>query len=644
VEERSSGASRPLRDTQWWRYRESGRPPHDAIDSIIRTIRTNQGSRYEAYRRWAESYGANISAFGMSPTYTPFFSEDDFHVNDLANTVDTLVAQVFKNRIVPAPHTVGGDWDQRKRCEKFGRWLDGTFEEACVFDDAIPKAGLASFLFGSGPMKVESETDEDSKEARIVVRYQPTHLCYVDEVEGRFGRPPSFYVDHCVDRFYALAKWAGEDDDGETEQCSTREEREKAILDATHTANDTSWAYGNEGDQIIIREAWHLPSSASADDGVYAVTCTGCTLYVRPWKRRRFPFAFIRHGVPLGDFWGLSLVQRLDPLQKAQDRLDRRIDEAHAMMAVPRIAIRKNSGISLEHIDDIPFAILQCNDPQTDFREWNAQPIHPDVYAHRDSMGNRMRGLAGVSSYSAQGMVPAGLKNASGRALEAFEDTENARHAMLHRSYEAAVRQLAEIIIDEAEELESMGYTVTAFAGERDSEVLSFKDVRMDRKAYRLRIPIISQLAKSFSSRLNQVETLANNQWITPTTARKMLGNPDVEAENELDTADDEIILKNFHRMIDDGEPFTPLATDNLKRIVELSGRFVNWCRLRGVPSERWALVTQYADEAIRLQAMAMQPAPPPPGPAAGPPAAAPPIPDAGLPPMPPGPIPMGNA
>ncbi len=644
----------PRKDCQWWLYKPGeGRQPHDAIDQIVNAIRTNQSARYEAYRRYAQSYGANISAFGLSPTFRSQFSSDnEFRVNELANVIDTLVAQVYKNRVVPASHSVGGTWEERDRAEDLGRWLDGTFEEAGVFDDAIPKAGLAGFLFGTGPIRVSSEiVDEKKKLARIVVEYAPTQLCYVDELEGRFGKPPRFYADYCVDRQYALGVFACDDDADDECLWGTVEERRKIIENAvTQTGDTNNYSYAQESDQIVLRLAWSLPSGHEKDDGAFCVGVPGSgTLEKRPYKRRRFPYAFIRHGIPLGDFWGISLVHRLEPLQRAQDRLDERIDEAQALMGIPRIILGKSAGISLDHIDDIPFAILQANDP-TQIKEWNAQPIHPDVYGYRDSMAVRMRGIAGVSAYSTQGQIPMGLKNASGKALEAYEEAENARHAMLHRSYEAAVIDLAEIMIDEAEELAERGYTVISPAtGDAyyEADELSFKDVQMDRKAFRLRIPPISQLAKSFSARLEQVETLTNNGWVQPSTARKLLQNPDVEAENDIDTADDQIIKKNFHEMIKTGEAMTPLATDNLARIVELSGKFVNWCRIRGVPSERWALITQYADEAIRLQSMAT--APPAagasaPAPAPGPPMpAAPPTPEP-MPAMPTGPIPMGTA
>lgn len=638
AEDGSPKVYRPLRDAQWWRHRESGRAPHEVLDSVIRSIRTQQSARYEAYRRWSAAYGANISAFGQSPSFRSFFNQE-LKVNELANTVDTLVAQVFKNRIVPSPHTVGGDWQQRKRAESLGRWLDGVFDECGVFDEVIPAAGLASFLYGTGPIKVTSQiVDEEKKQARIVVEWAPTWLTYVDEIEGRFRKPPNFYQRHLVDRWKCLADFAAAGDDDES-LWGTREEREKAILDATHTANDDdSFAYGNEGDQLVVTEAWHLPSAPWADDGAHVIAINSCTLYVEKFARKRFPFAFVRHGVPLGEFWGSSLVQRLEPLQVAQDRMDDRIDAAMAMMAVPRIILSKNSGIQLDHIDDIPFAVLTANDING-VREWNAQPVHPDLYQHRNSMADRMRGIAGVSAYAAQGMIPAGLRNASGRALEAYEDTENARHAMLHRSYEAAIIDLAEIIIDEAEELADRGYSVTSRAMDRNAiQVLDFKDVRMDRDDYVLRLPPISQLAKGFSSRLEQLDKLVENKAITINTYRRMLGNPDIEAENEIDTADDEIILKNFHVMIDEGEALSPMSTDNLGRIVELAGKFINWCRLRNVPSERWALVSQYADEAIRLKGMATPP--PAPAPMPGPMPSAPPNP-MGAPPMPPGP-PMG--
>lgn len=663
----------PRRDAQWWLYPETGRSPHTAIDTIITTIRTNQNARYSAYRRWAKAYGANISAFGLSPSYSEAFSEQ-LRANELASTVDTLVAQVFKNRVVPSPHTVGGDWEERERTEELGRWLDGAYDDASVFDDAIPKAGLAAFLFGTGPMKVSSEViDEEKKLARIIVEYAPTQLCYVDEIEGRFGKPPNFHQEHLVDRYKLLADYACEGDEDEY-LVGTREEREKAILDATHTANDqSSYSYSQESDQVVVRESWHLRSSAGATDGWRCVTINSATLYMAPYKRKRFPFAFIKHGISLGDFWGQSLVQRLEPMQAAQDRLDKNIDEAHQMMGILRVIMRKNCGISLDHIDDIPFAILQANDPNTDIREWNAQPVHPDVYAHREAMAPRMRGIAGVSGYSAQGQIPAGLRNASGAALDAYEDTENARHAMIHHSYEAAVIDLAEIIIDEAEELAERGYSVTVYASHpqdrNSSQFLDFKEVQQDRKSYVLRIPPIAQLAKSFSARLEQLKQLVNDGAISMTTYRRMLGNPDVEAENEIDTADDDIILKNFHTMIKSGEPTTVLSTDAFDRIVALSGKFVNWCRVQNVSSSRWALVLQYADEAIRAKENAIKEAaakqaaasaaasavvpgaapsapvpdlgapPPPPPPDAG---GAPPPDPSGA--MPPGPLPTGNA
>ena len=94
---------------------------------------------------------------------------------------------------------------------------------------------------------------------------------------------------------------------------------------------------------------------------------------------------------------------------------------------------------------------------------------------------------------------------------------------------------------------------------------------------------------------------MLSNGSITPEQFRRLFGMPDLEAENEVDLADVEIIDKVMDQIVIEGKPLQPEPFDYLELIIQRGRKFYNLCRKKGVPEERLAYLRDYLTRAKQL-------------------------------------------
>lgn len=646
--------SQSLKDLQlthgvWWSEEaRDGKRPDEILDGLVRQIEDDQQSRYSAYKEYQRLFTTGDGEFGddiLGALLSGSLSQ-----NELANTIETLWAQVFKNTIVPAVACSEADYDEWSRAKAYGRWLEGVLDESGAYEEAFPRAGLDTLVFGTGAIKVFSEDDPDDDEVAHVrcERTNPRYLL-VDKLEAKNGKPRSFYQKDHIDRWRCLAIYGVKDRDlyGDVE------ERRAGIIGCTgNDDEDLGDSNVMRCDMLTIREAWHLPSKPGAKDGRHVVWVKGCTLLDEEFDWDTFPFIFIRFGgKPIEGFWGDSAVRRVAPTQKLLDKLNDKIDESQDVMGVPRIVTQKGNLPNKAQIDDLPGGILEVENING-IKEWNAQCVTPELYNDRDNAPRKMRSLLGVSDFEVQQQIPQGMRDVSGAFLERWVDQGQARHAMFHKEYEQAVVKLAYLFMREAERLQKEGkkVVVTAPGSLKTSiETLEFADVRIDRKRMKLIVQPMSQLPQTFAGKVEAIARLRNDAKVPldQKTALRMLQVPDLNSATDLLVSDEEIIQKNLHWMVKNNKYLPPLPFDNLDLIVQMTTRFINNYRLREDASmEKVALLAKYIDDALQLKGglggpdqnappdpMAMDAPPPGPG-------MAPPTPPMGPPGMPPGPPP----
>lgn len=407
--------------------------PDQILDRVHGEIRDDQDARYNAYGEYERLFYSN-AVHGEEDVNMVLTGE--LKQNELANTIETLWAQVFKTKIVPACCTSEADYGQWAQAKALGRWLEGALDESRVFDDAFPKAGLYSLVYGTGAIKVwgTSSTVKGKKVGRIKAKAINPKYLMVDRLSAKHGVPRSLFQKDHIDRWELYACY------GEGEGLyGDEDERKHQILRAN--SNDDP-DLGTKGltncDMVTVKEAWHLPSKPGASDGRHCIWIQGQTLVYEEYSWDCFPFAFLRFGTYLEGFYGDSAVRRLAGMQELLDKLNKKLDESQDVMGVPRIILSKDSGIRKVDIDDVPGGILEA-DNINGIRDWNAQTAAPELYQDRNDAPRKMRSLLGVSDFEVQQQLPQGMRDISGDFLERLVDQGQARHAMFHKEYEAGV-------------------------------------------------------------------------------------------------------------------------------------------------------------------------------------------------------------
>lgn len=586
-----------IRSCQWWRASEVKKEPHQLLSPLLKQIQKDSRHRYEAYKHWARCLDQDMTAVdGTETSYLKFYGSE-LTLNEALNTLETLHAQIFKNKIVPAPCPEEGDYDDEFQARAFGRWMEGLFDETKLFCEAIPQFGFDLIWAGTGFIKAYPKPGK-KKRGHVVFESVSPRFMYVDRLEARHGKPRSIHQKMYWDRWVAIDRWAKDDP----------ELRRKLMkVQATSTSDaDMDISDKGDGDQITLWESWHLPSGPEADDGLHCVWFDEATLYTEKWEHERFPFAVGRYGLRVAGFFGQSAYARIQPAQKALDRTTKAVDEAMQVMGVPRIIIRKGSGINKSHIDDIPFTILETEQPTSDIKEWDAMPIHPQVIQERDSLPARMRSTVGVSDFQATNSIPSNIRDGAAAYMDRAVEEGQTRQSRLHEEYQNVMLDIADLALMVACDLEDAGYDVVVRAPGNEVkstvELLKFSDVKISRDKLKLRILPVNKLARTFSARVKDLSLLRDRGDISQKTFLRMLEVPDIDAEIDNLVSDEDIIKRNLSYMLRKSKYIEPLPYDNLDLIIKLTANKIHECRCRDVDEEKIALLIQYIEDAKVLK------------------------------------------
>lgn len=607
-----------LTEAQWWRADELEKRPDQILDHLVQLLEEDQNGRYEALREYARMFGTESD----SGDELASLIKGTLEQNEMKNALESLWSQVFKNKVVPGISASEADYDEWSRAKAYSRWLEGVLDDSAVYDDAFPKAGADIMWAGTGIIKATWKEDWDDDKVAHPCAHRVNPKCVmVDRLEGKDGKPRSFFEKMGVDRWVLYDTYKDDDDSF----YKGKEQRKRGILKCrSNDDEDLGITTANMGrcDMVTVREAWHLPSGPRAGDGRHVIWIKGCTLVDEEFTWDKFPFVFMRYGTATEGFWGESPVKRLAPSQKQLDKLNQKLDEAQDIMGVPRIVTQIDNLPVEAELDDVPGGIIQVRNINA-IKEWNAQCATPELYNDRDSLPRKMRSLLGLSDFDVQSQIPQGMRDVSGAMLERWVDQGPNRHSMLHKQYEKAVIDLSDLFMRIAEECQEDGYKLLVNAPtsykKTSLERLDFKDVMLDRKQLKLVVQPMSDLPQTFAGKVDAITKLLNDAKlpINPKTALRMVQIPDLQSTEDMLVSDEEIIMKNLCHMCKTGKYLSPLPYDNHALIIQLTTQFINTYRVKNDSTDYVvSLLSKYIDDAVNMQkglGGADQNAPPPP-------------------------------
>ncbi|MEE8346401.1 MAG: hypothetical protein V3S20_03535, partial [Dehalococcoidia bacterium] len=525
---------------------------------------------------------------------------------NLAQAVcDALQAKIAKLRPRPKFLTDRGDWKQRKRAEAMEQTVDGEFYRSEV-DDLGPDMFADSAIVGTGFLRVL----RDGRGYPLIERGFPLEFL-VDHRDGFHGKPRRLYQVRPVDREVLLAR-VGDD--------NTKLRR--AIVQAPEVTKSSNPFVMREADsdQILVAEAWNLPTRPDAGDGLYLCAIQGEEIDSEAWERDSFPFAIGRWQKRQYGFWGRGAVEEVKPMQIELNHTLEKIQHILHNVSTVRFWVQQGGKIKLkaQKMSNTPGEVLEyfgANPPITDVV--NAVPR--ELFEQVDRLIAKGHAQVGLSEMAATGTKPAGLN--SGEAIRTFQDVSTERFILKGRDYEQVHMHLAkrlietkrDIALDPDEEEKPVRVPIRSGRGET-VKTIKWGSAELEEEEYIMKVLPQSALPGTPTGRVATVEGWIAAGLITPEEGKGLLDFPDLKEHESLEQATKDAILSAIQVMIDEGEYVTPEPMMDLQMAMPLVSSAYNRFRWEGAPEENLELLTRFNDDIIAMMEDAAQQAAAPAG------------------------------
>ena len=600
-----------FRDARWWLPEHKGKR-HEMITAVVRKIRMRQDSRKRQFLLHAQLYG-DMAVTGLGPfqyvANQQIAETESIRLNLVKAVVDTYVSMLVRSRPKPMTLTSKGDWQLQNRAKGLNRWIAGKFNEAQLYSTISAPVARDSAVHGTGIVKVSTHYADpgDPKTADVLIERRFPWELVVDDAEAQDPKALRNLYDQ---------KWIDREVLAEMFPAKRRE-----IMAATNSGSGNDWGYEPTSDLLLVTEAYHLPTSANAKNGRRCIVVDGATLADEPYTRMKFPFAFLRRAIPPFGFWGIAIPHELKGIQAniSQTLLD--IEQTQNMLARPKWAVPRTSGVLASHISDDVGEIIDYDGPTPPSILAAGLLMPPETYNFLWTVWQKGFDLIGVSQMRSHGAIAQGLSG-SGAAIREANDVEDGRFLEASRAFEDWHVEIATLAIEEAREIakENPDYASVNIDG-RSRSVVRFADVDMDRDKYSLAVHPTSALSSSPQAKLAQIDEWYKAGLIDKDEYRSLLDFPDLEASTSIACAPRELADKLIERFLDapdpeaEGvyvhpEPGWPL--DYLeKRFIFAAVRAF----LDDAPDANVELLRQFRTECREIIDAAAPPPPPPPPP-----------------------------
>lgn len=582
---------------RWWTLKEG--EIYKNLVPLVKQIQQRQQYRRVQNIRHLRFY-QNIETMGLYSTMYSKTAQDTLgfqriSLNVIKSCVDTAASKIASMRPRPMFLTDGGSWKQRKRAEQLTKFVDGTFDQMKLYEKK-PQSFVDGCVFGTGAVKFFINYDKKRVDCERIISDE----IIVDDADGVYGTPRQLFQIKYVNREVLADSFP---------------EKKKEIEEAQ------GWSAGEvqsevAKDLIMVVEAWHLPTSSTANDGMKAICIENCDLNISDWKHDFFPFVFDRWSRKRVGFYGMGIAEELAPLQLEINKIIRTIQISQHLMCVPRVWVDKRSEINTQHFSNEAGMIGKYvgNPPVVS----TAPGASPELYSHLEYLYQKAFEIVGISQLSAQSKKPHGLD--SGRALREFQDIESERFALTSREYEQSFLDCAKVAIALTKELAETEKDVSIrVEGENGADEIKWSEVKMEERDYIMRCFPSSLLPTQPSGKLQTVQELTQAGFIDQETATSLLDFPDIQAAMRLKNSRRNLLLKTLDRMMETKEYIAPEPFLDPIVSMPIAQDYYLAAMNDGADEEQLELIRQFVIALGEMAKKMMPPPIPPPMPGAQP-------------------------
>lgn len=578
----------------WWRA-GSKRELADQIVATASYLKEQQQYRFRQASIHARMYG-NIPLMNFAGTSltkmntTNNLPVDRPTMNVVQSCVDTLVSRLTQSKPRPLFLTDGGDYKARSLAKQLNQFIEGEFHQIKAYELGESTLRDGSIL-GTGCVKVFESDDKRVKIERCLL----TEL-YVDVNDAFYGEPRSMYQLKLVDRSVLKEVFP--------EYRSIITAAEQAYPEQAGDSQKTI------SDQVMVVEAWHLPSSKTATDGRHVIACTNGVILDEDYKKDSFPFVFFHYSPRLVGFWAQGLSEQLAGTQIEINKLLVTISQSISLVGVPRVFVEDGSKVVKAHLNDKIGAIVTYRGTKP---EYEVAPCVPaELYQQLQRLIDYSYQQSGISALAATSQKPAGLN--SGEAIRNYDDLQSDRFTTLSKRYEEFYVCLAYKCIDLAKSIaERDGAYQTIYPNKDGTKEIDLPAAKLLDDPFIIRCYDVSSLPKDPSGRLQKVTEMMQAGMIDPREGRRLLNFPDLEQVDRLEIAAEERILKQLDDIVEDGKFEPPDPFTDIQLGIKLVTQYYNLYTTMKLTEAKAQQLRNYKDQLLMLQ-QAMMPPPMPAG------------------------------
>lgn len=514
-----------------------------------------------AYNLIGASFARNAAASSATS------SSGRISFNLCSSIVDTLTAQVAKNKVVPTFITSGGTWGMQRKAELLNKFIEGVFYENKAHKKITYQARDAA-VWGDGLVHVY-RTDDD----RVGIERVLPHEFKVDNVECAVKEKPS------------QKHWVKIADRGIMEDLYSDDEQAlKWIRECPPSSNQIIGAEGTAADLITVAESWHLRSGKKATDGLHVITLPdmGKTLTRDAWDKDYYPFPRIQYSRRLVGYWGQGSCERTQNIQGELNRLMILDQKSRWMQASFKILVENSSKVVSQHLNNEVGTIIRYTGTPP---QYVVPPAIDNSNAQKiDSLKRDGYEQEGVSQLSASNLKPIGVN--SGAALRTVDQINQDRQLFFGQCVEEGALDIAMQAIDVAKDIfkEKGSYEVT-YANTHFTETIDWADINLDGDEYWLKAFPTSSLPEEPAAKLETVTEYMQAGIISPRAGRRLLRKPDIEMADMLADAAEDLICKSIEEIIYDNKNVRPDAEWDLALAKDYGLKYLNFAKLHGCPA-----------------------------------------------------------
>ncbi len=575
---------------KWWKAQSDIQLAREVL-STATYLKEMQQFRYRQAGIFTRLYGNmplhNFVGSGMNNlSSSQNLPVDRPTMNVIQSVVDTKISRITQARPRPLFLTDAGNWKQRHLAKQMNGFIQGEFYQTRAYELGEIVLRDCSVL-GSGAVKIVESLDEKvALERRLVLEL------LVDPNESLYGNPRQLYEFKLVDRSILAEYFPKKDELIET--------AENAFPDNSGDASRTV------ADQIMVVEAWHLPSSKNATDGRHVIGCTEGILLDESWTKEKFPFVFLHDTPRILGFWAQGAAERLLGTQTEINMLLQTISASINLVGVPRVFVEEGSKVIKSHINNQIGAIVTYRGTPPSYQVAPCMP--QEVYAQLQRLIDFAYQQEGVSQMSAQSTKPAGLN--SGEALREYDNLQVDRMYTLSKRYATFFEDLAYAVLDKAIEIaKRTGKYETVYPDKTGMKQIDLPKVEALDDPFVIQCFDSSSLPKDPSGRLDKVTELMQAGIVTPQEGRRLLDYPDLEQEEMLANSGEERILKDLDDIVMNGKFNPPDSFVNLELANQLVVQYINLYTTKELSESRMGMLRDYFTQ-IQSLTQAAQPPP----------------------------------